>query len=189
MRGIWARRVVATLAAIGAAVTLSVVGTSTATAAQGYCGISWGSLPKTAASTEVAALTNVRAGRHQCWDRLVIDIRAGGADGYSVRYVPQVAMDGSGAIVPLRGGAKLQVIAVAPAYDGAGRSTYNPANRGELVNVAGWDTFRQVAWAGSFEGQTTIGLGVRAQLPFRAFVLDSADGGTRLVVDVAHRWS
>ncbi|MGX7827683.1 AMIN-like domain-containing (lipo)protein [Actinokineospora sp. 24-640] len=189
MRGTWARRAVATLAAIGAAATLSVLGTSSATATQGYCGISWGSLPKSAVRTEVAALVDVRAGRHQCWDRLVIDIRAGGADGYHVQYVPQVRMSGSGNVVPLRGGAKLQVTVDAPAYDDAGRSTYNPANRSELVNVAGWDTFRQVAWAGSFEGESTIGLGVRAQLPFRAFVLDSADGGSRLIIDVAHRWS
>ena len=34
-----------------------------------------------------------------------------------------------------------------------------------MPNVAGYRTFRQVAWAGSFEGQTTVGLGVRARLP------------------------
>ena len=68
------------------------------------------------------------------------------------------------------------------------RVTYRPANEKELVNVAGYRTFRQVAWAGDFEGQTTIGLGVRARLPMRAFVLSSPDGGHRVVVDVAHRW-
>ena len=47
---------------------------------------------------------------------------------------------------------------------------------------------RQVAWAGSFEGQTTIGLGVRARLPMRAFVLNGPGDGLRVVVDVAHRW-
>ncbi|GGS25055.1 MULTISPECIES: AMIN-like domain-containing (lipo)protein [Actinokineospora] len=189
MRGTWARRAAAMLAAFGVAATLTVAGSSAATATQGYCGISWGSLPKTAAPTETAALTNVRGGRHQCWDRLVIDIRSPGADGFNVRYVDEVTEDGSGAVVPLRGGAKLQVVAIAPAYDSAGNPTYTPANRRELVNVAGWDTFRQVAWAGSFEGQTTIGLGVRARLPFRVFVLDGPGSGSRIVVDVAHRWS
>jgi hypothetical protein len=52
-----------------------------------------------------------------------------------------------------------------------------------LVNVTGFSTFRQVAWAGSFEGQTTVGLGVRARLPFRVFTLPG-----RVVVDVAHVW-
>jgi hypothetical protein len=45
-----------------------------------------------------------------------------------------------------------------------------------------------MAWAGSFEGQTTIGVGVRARLPMRTFVLSSTGGGYRVVVDVAHRW-
>jgi hypothetical protein len=56
------------------------------------------------------------------------------------------------------------------------------------VNVAGYSTFRQVAFTGSFEGQTLIGLGVRARLPMRAFVLDGPGDGSRLVIDVAHRW-
>jgi hypothetical protein len=42
--------------------------------------------------------------------------------------------------------------------------------------------------AGSFEGLTTIGLGVRAKLPFRVFTLNGPDGHSRLVIDVAHRW-
>ena len=33
-----------------------------------------------------------------------------------------------------------------------------------------------------------LGLGVRARLPMRAFVLDGPGDGTRLVIDVAHRW-
>ena len=49
-------------------------------------------------------------------------------------------------------------------------------------------TFRQVASGGSFEGYTTVGLGVRARLPFRMFVLRGPGSGSRLVIDVAHRW-
>jgi hypothetical protein len=54
--------------------------------------------------------------------------------------------------------------------------------------VTGWQTFRQIAWAGSFEGQSTIGLGVRAKLPFRVLVLQGPGAGSRFVIDVAHRW-
>ena len=43
-------------------------------------------------------------------------------------------------------------------------------------------------FAGSFEGYTSIGLGVRARLPFRVFMLDGPGTSSRLVVDVAHRW-
>lgn len=189
MRGNWARRAAAGLAALGMAAGLAVVTSSSATATQGYCGISWGSLPKTAPATETAPMAGVRGGRHQCWDRLVIDVGGNGANGYNVRYVDQVRADGSGHVVPLRGGAKLQVVAVAPAYDHLGNPTFQPGVPSELVDVRNWDTFRQVAWAGSFEGQTTIGLGVRARLPFRVFVLDGPGSGSRIVVDVAHRWS
>jgi len=82
--------------------------------------------------------------------------------------------------VPLRGGAYLQVVVLAPAY-------WAPANRGEVVDVTGYRTLRQVAWANSFEGQTTIGVGVRARLPFRVFTLDGPNG-SRVVLDVAHQW-
>ena len=151
------------------------------------CPTGWGSLPETNSRYSSASLTNVRTGRHTCFDRVVFDI-AGKAPGYSARYVTNVVQDGSGFVVPLRGGAKLELIVRSPAYDAAGRSTYRPANRRELTDVAGYRTFRQLAYAGSFEGQTTIGLGVRARLPFRVFTLAGPGSGSRIVVDVAHTW-
>jgi len=176
---------VAVAAAVGLGVTAWVAPASAGGAP--YCGIRWGSLPKDAGVLSRAHLAGVRAGQHACFDRLVLDFDAR-ARGYSVRYVAQVTEDGSGRTVPLRGGAKLQIVARAPAYDDSGRPTYLPHNRSELVNVAGWRTFRELAWAGSFEGQTTVGLGVRARLPFRVFTLDGPGGGSRIVIDVAHRW-
>jgi hypothetical protein len=170
------------------AITLIAVGVREASATSPYCGITWGSLPKHANPTEVAPMTNVRAGRQTCYDRLVVDVRADGADGFIVKYDSQVLNDPRGNVVPLRGGARLQVVVQAPANDLAGQLTYTPANPNELVNVAGFQTFRQVAWAGSFEGQSTIGLGVRAQLPFRVLVLAGPGAGSRFVIDVAHHW-
>ena len=152
-----------------------------------YCGLVWGSLVKADPAMSQAKLTDVRTGQHYCFDRLVIDLN-GPAGGYTVRYVPQVTQDGSGAPVPLRGQAFIQVVANAPAYDDNGNATYNPANPNELADVTGYQTFRQVAWAGSFEGLSTLGLGVRARLPFRVFTLAGPDTGSRLVIDVAHFW-
>lgn len=161
--------------------------TIAAATATPYCGITWGSLPKSHPATAVSPLVNVRAGRHDCYDRLVLDTRAA-ADWYRVEYVPEVYQDGSGALVPLRGGAKLRIIAYAPAHDDNYVPTYQPADPRELVNVSGFTTFRQIAWAGTYEGQSTIGLGVRARLPFRVFTLSGPGTGSRLVIDVAHLW-
>jgi hypothetical protein len=156
-----------------------------------YCGITWGSQAKDAGHLIRGPITDLRAGRQECFDRLVVDIGgpASTAVGYRVEYVDRVTHDGSGAYLPLRGGAFLQIVVRAPGYNNAYRQTYDPANPVEAVNVAGFSTFRQVAWGGSFEGQSLIGLGVRARLPFRVFVLPgSPSNGVRVVVDVAHQW-
>lgn len=164
-------------------VVLHAPSATAANPAAPYCGITWGSLAKQASPGSTARMTDVRVGQHGCYDRLVLDM-AGDVRGYSVRYVNEVRFDGSGTLVPLRGGAKLEVIA---------RAGVDPMDsiflpNGEIADVSKYRTFRHVAWAGSFEGQTTIGLGVRARLPFRVFILDGPGTGSRLVIDVAHQW-
>jgi hypothetical protein len=61
-----------------------------------------------------------------------------------------------------------------------------------VVNVTGFPTLRQVAWAGDFrdDSTTTIGIGVRARLPMRVFILPATaeHSQQRVVVDFAHRW-
>lgn len=174
------------LATLAMIATFGLIVPASASAAP-YCGISWGSLAKTSSSHTSAPITDVRTGRHDCFDRMVIDIDGTGA-GYSVRYVGAVQQPGSGRIVPLRGAADLAVTVNAPTYNRYGQQVYRPANRNELANVYGYATFRQLALAGSFEGRTTVGLGVRARLPFRTFVLNGPGADSRLVIDVAHRW-
>lgn len=158
-----------------AAVTLTVTaaaGTAVVvpTAAQAAgCSVRWGSTAKATTAVGGGTLTGLRAGRHECFDRLVFD---GGSPTARVRYVSAVRDQGRGAVVPLRGGAFLQI-------DLEESATSRPA----MPNVTSYRTFRQVGWGGSFEGYTTVGLGVRARLPFRVFTTDH-----KLVVDVAHQW-
>jgi len=178
------------LALAVATTTAAVVAAAPAQAAEPYCGITWGSLPKAADAQDADVVTGVRAGRHACFDRLVIDLAGQDAafGSYSVRYVPVVQEDGSGHEVPVRGAGDLQVVVVASAYQD-GRPTFEPADPEEVVDVSGYSTFRQVAWAGTYEGYTTLALGVRARLPFRVFSLAGTGSDTsRLVVDVAHAW-
>lgn len=174
------------------AVVAAVAGPGTAQAAP-YCGISWGSTAESASTGDREMVHDVRTGRHACFDRLVVDLNGEDTSfgSYDVRYVPVVHQDGSGWPVPVRGAADLQIVLDAPIYDGNGDPTYRPADREELADVSGYPTFRQVALASSFEGRTTLALGVRARLPFRVIVLPgvaASDHGPRLVVDVAHRW-
>jgi hypothetical protein len=185
------RRLRTLAAALGLAIGLSGVGAAAATQASAhtrpYCGITWGSLAKDVSKSDprFATTTGVRAGRHSCYDRFVID----GASWARVRYVHEVTMDPSGKPVPLRGAARLQITTVT-GIDLNGNATFLPprSRQANLIDVTGFRTFRQVAWAGDFEGQLTLGLGVRARLPFRVFVLTSDGRAPRVVIDVAHRW-
>ena len=173
--------------AASSSTTTSSTSASTATTSTTACGFDGTTTVPGDTSLSRMTVTGVRAGQQDCYDRLVIDL-AGDASkkpGYQVRYVTQVRQDGSGKPVVLRGGAFLTVVVGAPSYDASGQPTYLPANAAELVNVSGYTSLRQVASAGSFEGMTTIGVGVREQLPFKVAIMD--DGGkTRLVVDIAH---
>lgn len=147
------------------------------------CAVTWGSLPKTGEPVHGAPMVAVRAGSHPCWDRVVFEVE-GEAAGYSIRYVPEVRDDGSGDVLPVPGGARLQVLIHHPAYDEQG----NPTLTGG-VDVRGFPTLRSVVRGASFEGDTTFGVGVRAQLPFRVFTLDGPGSRSRIVLDVAHSWS
>jgi hypothetical protein len=166
--------------------TVPVAAATTSAQAAPYCGITWGSLAKSRATLVPGPVTGVRSGRHTCFDRLVVDLK-GKAPGYTVKYVNTFTGQASGLPISLRGGAKLAVTVNAPAYTATGAASYTPRNRAEVVNVTGYSTFRQVRWDSSFEGYTSLGLGVRARLPFRVFTLQDATG-SRLVIDVAHRW-
>ncbi len=175
------------LTALLAAVGLGILVPGPASATTSYCGLQWGSLAKAGPTFSTASVTNVRTGQHYCFDRMVVDLN-GPATGYTVRYVPEIVQDGSGFTIPVQGRARLQVTVHAPSYDQEGNVTYSPAAKAELSNVSGYQTFRQVVYAGSFEGYTSVGLGVRARLPFRVFTLDGPGSASRLIVDVAHFW-
>ncbi|MGY0059596.1 AMIN-like domain-containing (lipo)protein [Streptomyces sp. LZ34] len=186
-----------TLAGAGLATTAGTAGAAatseaaTATTSAAACATAWGSGEKTAQPAGYQPLKNIRAGQHECYDRLVFDLKGGGtaADpaGYRVGYVDAMYQDGSGDPIKVGGGAILEIHVSAPSYDPeAGGETY-PGRAGKTlpgVDITGYRTFKDTRYGASFEGETQVGLGVRARLPFR--VLQSGD---RLIVDVAHSWA
>jgi hypothetical protein len=150
-------------------------------AAAPYCGITWGSRYKSFVGShgrDTGPLTNIRSGRHTCFDRLVFDIV--GSDPFVAAQYPSTWTG-----LPVRGGQALHLHIEMDRY--RPETSYSPSNPRELVNVTGYQTFRQVAWGARQPGVANVVVGVRARLPFRIFKLD--DGATcRVVVDVAHRW-
>ncbi len=154
--------------------------------------MTWGSLDKGHASSANAHLATTRTGRHACYDRVVFEFEDS-FDGYQVRYVDQVRTEPDGWVLPVTGGARLQVTLSAGIFDDVdARPTY-PTDH--VVDVTGYKTLRDVEFGGANsiglapgEWHSTFGIGVRARLPFRAFVLPGPGTHSRLVIDVAHRW-
>ncbi|WP_275561945.1 hypothetical protein [Streptomyces sp. 5-6(2022)] len=178
--------VLASAGLAGTAGAAQAVGTSSAAA----CATAWGSLDRTDPALSGKPLENIRTGQNECYDRMVFDIKgATAADriGYRVGYVETLNQAGTGDPIPVGGGAILEIKVGASSYDyETGKSTYPGKARQPLpgVDVSGYQTFRDTRYASSFEGETQVGLGVRARLPFRVF---QSDG--HLVVDVAHSWN
>ena len=193
MSGPLIRRLSSRLMALLVASTLSVAVAEPASAGRPYCGQVWGSQAKSAGVSRHTGLSypviDVRTGRHPCFDRLVVDV-ADRATAVSVRYVDRVAAPGA---VPVRlvGSATL-LVEVDHGIDPAGRfySRLRPAGDDttyRVGDVSAFRTLREVRWLANMH-PTQFGVGVGARLPFRVFVLNSPAGGSRLVVDVGHRW-
>ncbi|MEV2214966.1 hypothetical protein AB0H86_26580 [Streptomyces sp. NPDC050997] len=178
----------ATVLAVLALVLTGAGTVSTAAAAPQTtaCETGWGSMAKAAPGSMAmtGSLTDVRTGRHACYDRMVLDIPGmTTADPalYWVQYVPGFAHPPSQTGIPVAGGAVIEIEFTAPVDD----SQYDVGLADPLpgLDFSGYRTFRDAKFGGHYDGGTHIGLGVRATLPFRVMVLPD-----RLVVDVAHNW-
>ena len=122
-------------------------------------------------------LTTLRAGRHGGYDRVVFQLD-GSIPYYSVRYVPQVHLDGSGEPLRLRGAAFLEVVIRAPTHDERYRPVLTPTRL-----RPDFPALREVNAPASFEGQTTAGIGLAHRVGFRVLELTNP---TRIVIDLAH---
>ena len=123
-------------------------------------------------------LVGLRAGRHPGFDRVVFQLDGPIPSYYSVRYLPVVRLDGSGEPLRLRGGAFLEVVVRAPTHDQDYRPVLSPTRL-----RPDFPALREVNAPGSFEGQTTAGIGVTRRVGFRVFELT---GPNRIVLDLAH---
>jgi hypothetical protein len=176
MRGI--RLLVRLLAAAAAALLIAAVFDPAAGLASTQPGFS--TQPRVVDHPPVGSLTltGLRAGHHASFDRVVFQLDGPVPSYYSVRYVPMVRLDGSGNPLPLRGMAFLEVVIRAPTHDEDYRPVLSPTRL-----RPDFPALREVNAPGSFEGQTTAGIGVTQRVGFR--VLELANP-TRIVIDLAH---
>jgi hypothetical protein len=128
------------------------------------------------------SLFSVSPGRHACFDRLVLDF-TGPMSGYSVDYVELAFTQPGGDVAGVRGGARLEIIA------GASTSRFEPENpRESSRSVAGAPFVRWSIPARSRDrASSASACGPACPSGPLCWPAGPADG-SRLVVDVAHRW-
>ncbi|MEJ2856316.1 MULTISPECIES: AMIN-like domain-containing (lipo)protein [unclassified Saccharothrix] len=136
-------------------------------------------VPAAATTTPVVPeLTNIRVGAHDTFDRVVLDLN-GSRPEFFIRCVDQLYYDGSGLPVSMPGSTFLEVRSFpAAAHDEWGNPTYTGPRQFTTPSLS---NVQAVAITGDYEGNLTIGLGMRQETWHRVFLLSSP---TRLVIDV-----
>jgi hypothetical protein len=132
------------------------------------------------AATTTPVLRDVRAARHEHFDRVVFEFEGDALPGYHIEYIDKpVRRCGSGVGVEVAGRAWLAVrMTPAAAHGTSGKPTV-PAQQRKLT----LDAVKELAPTCDFEGDVTWVLGVSERAPYRALTLKKP---SRLVVDVKH---
>jgi hypothetical protein len=132
-----------------------------------------------ASADALVTVTDIRIGRHDGFDRVVLDVEGTGTPGWDVRYVDQASSQGSGDPVEVAGEAVLQVTVTGAGYPfDTGVDEY--AQSGPL-SAAGTEVVTEVVFDATYEGTTVAFIGTAAEAPFRVQLLENP---TRVVVDV-----
>ena len=129
-----------------------------------------------------ALLRDVRASRHEEFDRVVFEFEGTTVPGYHIEYVDRpVRQCGSGKVVQIAGDAWLRVrLEPANAHTEAGQSTIETPH---LVRRLGLPVIKEMVSVCDFEAQVEWVLGVSRPNHYRILELGSP---ARLVVDVKH---
>lgn len=128
----------------------------------------------------VALLTDVRAARHDGFDRIVFELGSGSAPGYHLEYIDKpVRRCGSGDVTTIAGDAWLEVrLEPANAHTPSGAPTI--ADRDQTVDLKVVTELEQTC---DFEAVVSWVVGVKRPNRYRVLALNDP---LRLVVDVKH---
>lgn len=132
-------------------------------------------------------IVGISGGSLECFDSINILLNASDEGPYyDIGYVDVVTQPGSGDPVPVHGGAALQVVLGASAYDpDTGEQLLAFTAPENLLETTGFGAIQQVAFGGSFEGMTTFAVGVREELPFTVEINTDNDEMHYVTISVA----
>jgi len=132
------------------------------------------------ANRRTALLTDVRAARHEGFDRIVFDFR-NALPGYDVRYVSRpIRQDASGRIVPLAGSSVVRIRMERALDADLSRAGAPLTYTGPLRFTPATPEVAELARSGAFEGVLTWVVGLRDPVDFRVRTLSAPP---RLIVD------
>jgi len=127
-------------------------------------------------------LTNIRAAKHDGYDRVVFDFAGTGTPGWEVKYVEKPIQDGSGFTLKVAGDKYLtvQLKGMGLPYE-SNAHEFSTSKHVKLNSNA----VTEAVYSGYFEGESVGFIGVKGvEKPFRVTALTNP---TRIVVDVAHQ--
>lgn len=126
------------------------------------------------------AVTDVRVGLHDGYDRIVFDIEGEGEAGWMARYTDRAAAQGSGADIELEGDVVLDISVTGAALPFDIDATPFAAERVDPGDLA---VVLDIANDNIFEGNHHFVIGLSDRTPFRVFSLDDPQ---RVVLDIQH---
>lgn len=131
-------------------------------------------------SEDFIILDNIRAGRHDGFDRVVFDLTDGADPGWQIDYVDEALQQASGYPVDVAGNVFLHVLITNTAYP----FMLDIDDPFEPGTYPGGGRVNEVAYTGIFEGYTEAYIGLDEQLPYSVTLLHNP---TRVVVDFEHQ--
>lgn len=137
--------------------------------------------------TLAGAITTISAGSTDCYDSINVIMEPSDVElSYIVRYVDEVPAQGTGDPVEVRGGAAMEVLIGSPLGD-PDDGSFDALTQAidQLVDISSFFAIEDVAFGGSFEGMTTLAIGVSSQLPFIVETDVTGDGAPYLTISVA----
>jgi len=130
-----------------------------------------------------ANITDVRAGTHDGYDRVVFEFADGIPEAFLERVTPPFTHDASGEPITVEGTSFLRLI-----LRGGTKQTDDDTSsyEGSTDFDAGLPTLVHLIEGGDFEGQSTWYLGLTSEACVRVMALVGEGGSPRLAIDVEH---